>query len=359
MPAVANAESAPIRCQSGSGCRAGAPAGAAAAPGHRDVGVVGLGALRARAQVPAHRRLLELRRLAVDLGREELARHPLAFAVVHHASHRSQPSRAPGRDHEADGARARQQPRRGQATRLHGAPPACVRRGDPHAARPRAPRIRPALAAAQRPPAPPSRRAARRRRRTPREGALSVRTAGAPQHHCGADDPASPRPTSEREPDAALRAARRGARARYSSRAGIGRDGRAGQPEVARRPRAASARPGSGTRRSAPGVVLAHLRLVDRADRLGARAARVEAAARRRVERARDVALEHDPRSLLRASRRVGDRHGGQQRGRVRVPRVARTGAPPSPPRRPCRGTSRARGPRRGGSTSRSWAMKT
>ncbi len=49
-------------------------------------------------------------------------------------------------------------------------------------------------------------------------------------------------------------------------------------------------------------------------------APRVEAAARRRVDRARDVALEHDALALA-LGNGIGDRHGGQERPRVRVAR--------------------------------------
>ena len=60
-------------------------------------------------------------------------------------------------------------------------------------------------------------------------------------------------------------------------------------------------------------------RLVGRADLGRVAAARVEAAAARRVDRARHVALEHDPLALRRS--RIGDRHRREQRLGVRVDR--------------------------------------
>ena len=63
------------------------------------------------------------------------------------------------------------------------------------------------------------------------------------------------------------------------------------------------------------------LRLLLGADRLRLPAARAEAAARRRVGRARDVALQHDPLALA-ALARLLDRHRRQERLRVRMRRA-------------------------------------
>ncbi len=64
-------------------------------------------------------------------------------------------------------------------------------------------------------------------------------------------------------------------------------------------------------------------RLLLRADLLRLPAARAEAAAGRRVRRARHVALEHDPLRAFRAGPGRLDRHGGEERLRVRVHRRA------------------------------------
>ena len=75
--------------------------------------------------------------------------------------------------------------------------------------------------------------------------------------------------------------------------------------------------------------LLVERRIVQRAELLRARAARVEATAARRVDRARDVPREHE-RGATSAEPRVRDRDGREERARVRMPRrrvqVARAG---------------------------------
>src|SRR5205085_1820181 len=61
--------------------------------------------------------------------------------------------------------------------------------------------------------------------------------------------------------------------------------------------------------------------LVAAAGRLYVRATRVEAAGRRRVHGAREVAGEED-RLALALDGRIGDRHGREERDRVRVERL-------------------------------------
>ncbi len=101
------------------------------------------------------------------------------------------------------------------------------------------------------------------------------------------------------------------------------------------------------------------VRLVDVAVAvLEARAARVEAARLRRVDRARHVALEHD--RLSQAAERRGS---GSARPRGARPCTdasdGRTAPVPGRARRPCRGTSRATRSEMCRTTLRSCAMKT
>src|SRR5215469_18343990 len=66
------------------------------------------------------------------------------------------------------------------------------------------------------------------------------------------------------------------------------------------------------------GLHFAELGLLDAAAWLDIGTARVEAAARRRMDRARNIAFEDDPLALR---FRVGPRHGGKQRFRIRMER--------------------------------------
>ncbi len=135
------------------------------------------------------------------------------------------------------------------------------------------------------------------------------------------------------------------ARGRRPTSIGTGRYWSAARSQRAARCRgtlprsSASARAGSGRRRSgrrrgdaAPASSTSQWPSVE------ARAARVEPAGARRVDRARDVALEHD--LLARAPEiRVGDRHGREQRARVRVLRLGVERRRGRRPRRRGRGT--------------------